>query len=49
MLIGLLGLVVFALIFNMGFYEFRVIKGLRTEPQYITNAYSKFQLIKRYK
>jgi hypothetical protein len=49
MLIGLLGFIVFSVVFNAAFYEFRVIKGLFKEPKYITKSYSNFQLMKRYK
>jgi hypothetical protein len=49
MMIGLLGLVVIALFCNIGFYEFRVVKQLFKEPQYISTAYSKLLLLKRYK
>lgn len=49
MLIGMLGLIVVALFFNVAFYEFRVIKGLQKEPKYITKAYNNYQLIKRFK
>ncbi len=49
MLIGLLGLIVFALVFNAAFYEYRVMKGLFKEPKYITKAYNNLQLLKRYK
>ena len=49
MLIGLVGFLVAAIIFNAAFYEYRVHKGLFKEPKYITESYSKYQLIKRYK
>jgi hypothetical protein len=49
MIIGMLGLIVLAILFNIGYYEFRVFKGLFKEPKYIGSAYSKLLLQKRYK
>ncbi len=49
MLIGLLGLIVVATLFNSAYYEYRVLKGIFKEPKYITKAYNNFQLLKRYK
>jgi hypothetical protein len=49
MIIALIGMIVFAILFNMFYYEYRVIKGLFEEPKYITGSYSKLILHKRYK
>lgn len=49
MMIAIVGLIFLAALFNMVFYEYRVVKGLFQEPKYVTASYSKMILKKRYK
>jgi len=49
MMLLLLSLIPLSIAMNMLFYELRVVKRLFKDPQYISNAYSKLMLQKRYK
>ena len=49
MIIGLIGIIFLSVIFNAAFYEYRVHKGLFKEPKFISAAYSKLELHRRYK
>lgn len=49
MIIGLIGTIILAILFNTFYYEYRVVKGLFKEPKYISKAYSNLELHKRYK
>jgi hypothetical protein len=48
MIIFMLGLIVIAIMSNMAFYEFYVIKHIHDEPKNITNNYTNYLLIRKY-
>lgn len=49
MMIAIVGLIFLAALFNMVFYEYRVVKGLFQEPKYVTIQYNNLLLQRRYK